>query len=512
VISSVARLFAVTGLVLSGAPALFAGPPLAQLPGTQACVSDTGSAGACVDGRALNQPAGVAVSPDSRTVYVASQFSNAVAIFTRNPATGALTQKGGQTGCIADLGADGCALGFRLQSAMEVTVSPEGRTVYVGTGTGVLNGFNRSQGGEISQISGSSGCVSTDGSGGQCLTAPTLGPVRAVAVSPDGRNVYFSTGLTDAVTVFDREPGGGLVLKTGTDACVAETDLSGTCADGIALDGASGLAVSPDGLHLYVASLFSDAVAVFDRNPSTGVLVQKAGLDGCISETGAGPCADGKALDQPTAMDLSPDGRTLYVISTESDSIAVFDRDPSTGVLTQKPGTAGCASHTGSGGDCALSPPLNLPVDVLVSGDGASVYVVALSDDALTIFARDRMTGALARKAGTGGCLSDTGTAGTCYDATAFAGTIAATESSDGRSVYILAADSDAVTAFERGAPAYDVDGDGSFDALTDGLLLLRYFFGFRGATLVSGAVDLVSCTRCTAVEVEEFIAGQAPD
>ena len=34
-----------------------------------------------------------------------------------------------------------------------------------------------------------------------------------------------------------------------------------------------------------------------------------------------------------------------------------------------------------------------------------------------------------------------------------------------------------------------DIDGDGATDALTDGLLVLRYQFGFTGATLITGAV-----------------------
>ena len=42
-----------------------------------------------------------------------------------------------------------------------------------------------------------------------------------------------------------------------------------------------------------------------------------------------------------------------------------------------------------------------------------------------------------------------------------------------------------------------DVDGDGSTDALTDGLLTLRYHFGFTGATLVNNAVS-PGCSRCT--------------
>ena len=51
-----------------------------------------------------------------------------------------------------------------------------------------------------------------------------------------------------------------------------------------------------------------------------------------------------------------------------------------------------------------------------------------------------------------------------------------------------------------------DVDGDGEVDPLTDGVLLLREMFLFTGATLVSGAVDLTNCTRCTAPEIEAYI------
>jgi hypothetical protein len=76
----------------------------------------------------------------------------------------------------------------------------------------------------------------------------------------------------------------------------------------------------------------------------------------------------------------------------------------------------------------------------------------------------------------------------------------------DGRTVYATGEVSDAVAVFAREAVAYDVDGDGQVDALTDDLLLLRFGFGFRGSTLVTGAVDLVSCTRCTAAAIEAFI------
>ena len=59
---------------------------------------------------------------------------------------------------------------------------------------------------------------------------------------------------------------------------------------------------------------------------------------------------------------------------------------------------------------------------------------------------------------------------------------------------------------FLRDVPPYDIDGDGESGPLTDGLLLLRHRFGFTGAPLITGAVDVVNCTRCTAAEIDAYI------
>jgi DNA-binding beta-propeller fold protein YncE len=45
---------------------------------------------------------------------------------------------------------------------------------------------------------------------------------------------------------------------------VSDTGAGG-CANGVALDGASNVAVSPDGKHVYVTSDVSDAVIAFGR-------------------------------------------------------------------------------------------------------------------------------------------------------------------------------------------------------------------------------------------------------
>ena len=55
------------------------------------------------------------------------------------------------------------------------------------------------------------------------------------------------------------------------------------------------------------------------------------------------------------------------------------------------------------------------------------------------------------------------------------------------------------------GAPALDADGDNTLQALTDGLLAIRFLFGFTDAALVDGALDL-GATRTDPAEVAGFL------
>jgi len=53
--------------------------------------------------------------------------------------------------------------------------------------------------------------------------------------------------------------------------------------------------------------------------------------------------------------------------------------------------------------------------------------------------------------------------------------------------------------------PALDIDGNGQFDASTDGLLIIRYLFGLRGNALTAGAFDPLG-TRVTAPAIEAYL------
>jgi hypothetical protein len=55
-----------------------------------------------------------------------------------------------------------------------------------------------------------------------------------------------------------------------------------------------------------------------------------------------------------------------------------------------------------------------------------------------------------------------------------------------------------------------DIDGNGSVDALTDGLMVLRYLFGLRGQGLINGAIA-DNAMRTEAADVEAYIQSLMP-
>ena len=72
-------------------------------------------------------------------------------------------------------------------------------------------------------------------------------------------------------------------------------------------------------------------------------------------------------------------------------------------------------------------------------------------------------------------------------------------------------ANSEDITGYLRDAdPELDIDGNGKSEPLTDGLLLIRYLFGFSGDALISGAIGS-GAERNTAAAVEAYIEARVP-
>ena len=428
---------------------------LTQLAGTAGCVSENGTGGNCGDGLALSGAQALAMPSNGLHLYVAAGGSDGVASFVRNPTTGALTQLAGTLGCVTEDGTGGlCSDGKALLGARDLVLTKSGKTLYVASpASDAVAVFERNGStGALLQLAGTAGCVSETGTAGTCADGIALNGARAIAVTPNAKNVYVAARDSNAVAAFARDKvTGGLTQLAGTAACVSENGTGGACVNGVALDTPTGIAASKDNKNVYVASGGSHAVAVFARDRTTGALTQLAGTAGCVSEDGtAGNCSDGHALLGAFAVTVSPNGKNVYVAARDASAIAVFARDRTTGALTQVAGTDGCVSEDGSGGVCADGKGLAGVVALTVSRDGKNLYAAAETGNAIAVFARDRKTGALTQLAGTDGCVSDSGSAGTCADGKALVEARAVIATRSGRHVYTAASTSDAVAVFER--------------------------------------------------------------
>jgi DNA-binding beta-propeller fold protein YncE len=363
---------------------------LTQKTGTAGCISNTGSGGACVDGNAIISPTDLVVSPDGRNVYASGSAGSVALVFDRDPASGELTQKAGTAGCISETGDGGlCVDGVALEGAQGIAISPDGAQVYVAANTSdAVAVLDRDPAtGALTQKAGAAGCVS-DTALPACVDAVGMNGPTELTVSPDGGTVYVVSANSDGLVGLARNPQTGVLAPVDPAVgCVRQAAVEG-CAVGVGILNPFSVIVSGDGRNVYVAAL-GGAMLVFDRTPATGAIAQKAGPAGCISEDGTGgACQDGVGLLQARAIAASPDGDSVYAAGSGPGGIAAFDRDPATGALTQKAGRDACTSTDGTGGACRIGRGLLGGGGVAVAPDGANVYTAAFGDDAVGVFDR----------------------------------------------------------------------------------------------------------------------------
>jgi DNA-binding beta-propeller fold protein YncE len=429
---------------------------LTPLPGSGGCLVARSAhrlGRRCAPARALLGPGpivgseAVAVSPDGRNVYVAASSSNAIAVFRRDPGTGRLSQASGPAGCIAAGGADGCAGGVGLEGPNSVAVSADGSNVYATSfRSNSIAVLRRDPStGALTQASDGTGCIAAVAIPG-CTAARALAGADVVAVSGDGHNVYVGTFVASAVAVFDRSAAGTLTQPSGSGGCIAEGG-SGGCAAGVAMSSVEGVTVSGDGDNVYVAAPRSGALDVLARDPSTGALSQATDGTGCFVNSPLSGCTTGRQLGGADAVVVSPDGASVYVAALLTNSIANFTRTLSTGQLAQSSGTTGCAIYVLAVA-CTLGRTLRAAEGVVVSPDGANVYSVSFVPGSLDVFDRNATSSGLMEKPRRPGCL--TGVTPGCLHARALRGASSVAVSPDGKNVYVTAFASNAVAVFER--------------------------------------------------------------
>lgn len=438
------------------APAAGAAPKpgtLTQLQGAKGCLVDrSAKPGSCGTARALKGPGpfmgsrAIALSSDGRNVYVAAASSDAIAIFTRNKKTGALSQAKGPGGCISAQGKGGCAKAVGIAGPNSVAVSPDGRNVYAtARDSSTLLSFRRDPAdGSLRPVAGA-GCIAGIPLPGICGSAIGLLTPDVVVVSPDGANVYAGAFFGNSVAAFARDPqSGALTQLAGTAGCIAEATAG--CATGVALKSVEGLAISGDGASVYAATALSNAVVTLLRDPATGALSQPTDGSGCIVKAALAGCTTGRELAGANAVAVSPDGEGVYVTSLFSNSVTSFSRS-SSGAIAQKEGTGGCLIFLRSAG-CSFGRALIAPEGLALSPDGKNVYVASFESGAIDVLKRGE-SGSVRQVPGAAGCLARRSLPG-CTPARALAGVSSIALSPDGRHLYATAFESNAVDVFRR--------------------------------------------------------------
>ena len=135
---------------------------------------------------------------------------------------------------------------------------------------------------------------------------PGSGP-RHLTFSPNGHFAYIINELSGTVVAFSYNEGDLKEIQT-------------IAADTVGGRGSADIHISPDGKFLYASNrLKADGIAIFSIDPASGQLT-KAGYQ----LTGI----------NPRNFIITPNGKYLLVACRDSNSIQVYKRDLSTGLLT----------------------------------------------------------------------------------------------------------------------------------------------------------------------------------
>ncbi len=249
----------------------------------------------------------IAISPDSKNVYVTGIQLGTIAVFSRDTTTGKLTEVQFQM--------DGVSGVTGLAGAAGIVVSPDGKSVYVaGSNADSIVVFNRSGSqGELIWV----GALKNGEMGINGLDGPI-----SVDVTADNKNVYVASATSGRVVAFKRDTENGhlqFLASYSGKAPIGASDVDVTLATPY-----YGVSVSPDNQYIFAIRWTIDetifdpigSLVAFARDEASGLLstvqVMSNGEDGV------------KGLRTPTAIATSADAKNIYVTSGRDSAVVTF--------------------------------------------------------------------------------------------------------------------------------------------------------------------------------------------
>lgn len=381
-----------------------------------------GASGLCTPTPSLLGADGVTVAPDGRTVFVTASSSGGIVAFAREPATGALSRLGclqvtprpgspctaahifdGAADPISNASGSALYLASSLESAIAglAAPTPSGPEGASAPAAASVASLFTSTPGPVSLNS----CIATNGDDGACAVGVAMKGVQALALGPEGKQLYAAAPSSHAVDVFSLGEAGG-ITQTG---CTMASPPPGLCTGSRFLDSPSQLAITPDGRDAYVADTGSTGakIDVLARNPASGQLADIGCVDHLPApeksepneeeeepgeraekekekqqekeKEAADPCTRVPGLEDVKTIAVGGEGSEIYAFG--SGSAVSFSRNAESGALTE---TACAAGESES--NCSVLPDLTGVEAAAVSPDGRNVYVVTSNSKALLAF------------------------------------------------------------------------------------------------------------------------------
>lgn len=279
-------------------------------------------------GRGLAAPSRLLLSSDGRRLYVASAAHSTVALLERDPGSGGLTP-------VRSVADDvGGVLG--IGGSADLALGPAQTHVYVSGPTDGAIGLFDAALSFLAVERNSAGAISG-------LRQPA-----AVVVAPDGAHLYAAGFGAGAVAIFRRND--GVLEFAGSYRGEGERRLQQPIS----------LAFSNDATVLAVADFGAGAVHTLRRDPVSGALQPLSILDGDT-------VADLRGV---AAIALAPGADVAAATSLLSGSVVLLNVHPETAALSLR----------------ATMPALAQPSSAVFSGDGDNLYVTSSGSGAVVVF------------------------------------------------------------------------------------------------------------------------------